>query len=98
MRIAHIKNGVVVNVIEGDTGLVNGVTMVASDSANIGDSFDGQSFTPAPVVDTRTYAQKRAAEYPPMQDYIDGMVKGDQVQIAAYIAACQAVKLKYPKV
>lgn len=39
----------------------------------------------------------RAAEYPPMTDYLDGVVKGDQAQIDAYIAACQAVKDKYPK-
>ena len=45
-----------------------------------------------------TYAQKRAAEYPPMTDYLDGMVKGDQAQIDAYIDACQAVKNKYPKI
>ncbi len=44
-----------------------------------------------------TYAEKRAAEYPPITDYLDGVVKGDQAQIDAYIAACQAVKLKYPK-
>ena len=44
-----------------------------------------------------TYAQKRASEYPPMTDWIDGMVKGDQAQIAKYIADCQAVKAKYPK-
>jgi hypothetical protein len=48
----------------------------------------------APVL---TYAQKRAAEYPPMTDYLDGVVKGDQAQIAKYIADCQAVKAKYPK-
>lgn len=41
--------------------------------------------------------QKRASEYPPIQDYIDGVVKGDQAQIQAYIDACLAVKLKYPK-
>lgn len=46
---------------------------------------------------TLTYAQKRVAEYPPITDYIDGVVKGDQAQIDAYIAACQAVKAKYPK-
>jgi hypothetical protein len=46
---------------------------------------------------TLTYAQKRAAEYPPMTDYLDGVVKGDQVQIAKYVADCQAVKTKYPK-
>jgi hypothetical protein len=44
-----------------------------------------------------TYADKRAAEYPPITDYIDGVVKGDQAQIDAYIAACLAVKAKYPK-
>ena len=39
----------------------------------------------------------RRNEYPPMADYLDGVVKGDQAQIDAYIAACQAVKAKYPK-
>lgn len=43
------------------------------------------------------YKQKRAAEYPPITDYLDGVVKGDKTQIDAYIAACQAVKDKYPK-
>lgn len=50
---------------------------------------------PAPPVPT--YAQLRAAEYPPITDYLDGVVKGDQAQIDAYIAACVAVKNKYPK-
>jgi hypothetical protein len=48
-------------------------------------------------VDPNAYKAKRAAEYPPITDYIDGMVKGDQAQIDAYIAACLAVKAKYPK-
>ena len=48
-------------------------------------------------VDPNEYQRKRAAEYPPMADYIDGVVKGNQAQIDAYIAACQAVKAKYPK-
>ena len=39
----------------------------------------------------------RAVEYPPMADYIDGIVKGDQAQVQAYIDACLAVKAKYPK-
>ena len=51
---------------------------------------------PEPVV-VLTYAQKRAMEYPPMTDYLDGIVKGNQSQIDTYIAACQAVKTKYPK-
>jgi hypothetical protein len=44
-----------------------------------------------------SYATKRKAEYPPITDYLDGVVKGDQAQIDAYVAACQAVKDKYPK-
>ena len=43
------------------------------------------------------YADKRRAEYPPVTDYLDAVVKGDQAGIAAYIAVCQAVKAKYPK-
>lgn len=39
----------------------------------------------------------RAEEYPPMSDYVDGVVKGDQAQIDKYIADCLAVKAKYPK-
>jgi hypothetical protein len=44
-----------------------------------------------------SYADKRHAAYPPISDYLDGVVKGDQAQIDAYIAACKAVKTKYPK-
>ena len=43
------------------------------------------------------YKVKRATEYPPMTDYLDGIVKGDQAQVQAYIDACLAVKAKYPK-
>jgi hypothetical protein len=43
------------------------------------------------------YQRDRAAEYPPITDYIDGVVKGDQPQVQAYIDACLAVKAKYPK-
>jgi hypothetical protein len=48
-------------------------------------------------VNPNAYKYQRAIEYPPVTDYIDGVVKGDQAQIDAYIAACLAVKAKYPK-
>ena len=48
-------------------------------------------------VNAHAYIAKRASEYPPITDYIDGVVKGDQAQINKYIADCQAVKAKYPK-
>jgi tRNA A37 N6-isopentenylltransferase MiaA len=43
------------------------------------------------------YQRSRAAEYPPIADYIDGVVKGDTAQVESYIEACLAVKAKYPK-
>ena len=44
-----------------------------------------------------SYQRNRAKEYPPITDYIDGVVKNDQAQIDKYIADCLAVKAKYPK-
>jgi hypothetical protein len=49
-------------------------------------------------VDPNAYKAKRVSEYPPITDYLDGVVKGDQTQIDKYIADCLAVKAKYPKV
>ena len=48
-------------------------------------------------IDAHAYIEKRQREYPPITDYLDGVVKGDQAQIDKYIADCQAVKNKYPK-
>jgi hypothetical protein len=48
-------------------------------------------------IDAHAYIAKRQAEYPSFIDYLDGVVKGDQAQIAKYIADCNAVKAKYPK-
>jgi hypothetical protein len=45
----------------------------------------------------KEYQRKRQMEYPDFKDYLDGVVKGDQSQIQAYIDACLAVKNKYPK-
>jgi hypothetical protein len=63
------------------------------------------TFEDGVFVETESYlAQKlldvqelRAKEYPSMADYLDGIVKGDQAQVQAYIDACLAVKAKYPK-
>ena len=48
-------------------------------------------------VDAHAYIAKRASEFPPITDYLDGVVKGDQAQIDKYIADCLAVKAKFPK-
>ncbi len=70
-------------------------------------AFDGASWAvfdiPAPIEPVQeptqepTYQQLRMMEYPPMADYLDGIVKGDTAQVEAYIAACLAIKAKYPK-
>ena len=68
------------------------------------DAFDAQGnpvvydeATVQAYIDAHAYIEKRQKEYPPMADYLDAVVKGDQAQIAKYIADCQAVKAKYPK-
>lgn len=43
------------------------------------------------------YKRQRKNEYPPIEDYIDGVVKGDQNQINEYIQKCLEIKAKYPK-
>lgn len=63
-----------------------------------GYDWDGTTFTaPVEPEDTRTYVERRAAEYPPMADYLDAIVKGDDAAVQDYIDACLAVKAKYPK-
>ena len=43
------------------------------------------------------YQRLREKEYPPVADYLDAVVKGDEEQKRAYIDACLAIKAKYPK-
>lgn len=47
--------------------------------------------------DKAEYQRKRKAEYPPIEDYLDAIVKGDAAQLQQYTDACLAVKAKYPK-
>jgi len=47
--------------------------------------------------DSKQYQRDRAEAYPPVTDYLDGIVKGDTAQVDKYIADCLAVKAKYPK-
>ena len=46
------------------------------------------------------YQRKRKAEYPPLADLADAIywqAQGDESKMTAYVAACEAVKVKYPK-
>ena len=48
-------------------------------------------------VKANLYKELRKAEYPPMEEYIDAVVKGDVEAEKVYKAKCLAVKAKYPK-
>jgi hypothetical protein len=51
-------------------------------------------------VDAHAYIAKRAAEYPPITDFADAYYwaqKGKTDLMDAYVAKCDAIKLKYPK-
>lgn len=40
--------------------------------------------------------ERRRQDYPPIEMYLDAVVKGDDTQMAAYKAACLAVKQRHP--
>lgn len=94
---ALIFEGKVVDLVEAEFDVSPSMTWVdAPDEVKHGWSYDGTAFSaPAPI--TPPYNILRAAEYPPITDYLDAVVKGDQAQIDKYIADCEAVKAKYPK-
>ena len=58
---------------------------------------EGNTPEPADIPPAPTYQELRAAAYPPITDYLDGIVKGDPAQVQAYVDACLAVKALYPK-
>jgi len=71
----------------------NDVPMVLDEAA-----VDAEVLRLEALATATAYQAKRAAEYPPVADYLDAVVKGDPVAQQAYIDACLAVKAKYPKV
>jgi hypothetical protein len=77
-------------------------TVRSVDASGIAKDVDGNpvSYDLAAVnawVNPNAYITNRAKEYPPITDYLDGVVKDNQTQIDKYIADCLAVKAKYPK-
>ena len=103
MRICKTKSG---EFIEAQSSATEGTLI--SNAVNCG--FDAEEIVESEITEAEfeslmenladqslTYADKRKAEYPPMIDYLDGIVKGDQAQVDKYIADCLAVKQRYPK-
>lgn len=97
-RFAIIEGGKVANIVESEADFASAQGWIDAGTSAIGDAYEnGQFIKPVPVVDPLAYQAQRAAAYPPITDYIDGIVKGDTAQVQAYIDACLAVKTKYPK-
>ena len=99
MKAARIENGVVADLWEVPSlNCFEEITLIqAAEFVEIGASYDGNLFVnPPAIADTRTYAQKRAAAYPPIGDQLDAMWKGGDAEIAMRKMVL-AVKAQYPK-
>ena len=60
---------------------------------------DSQEYIDARLTKVKAclYEELRVAEYPPMEDYLDAIVKGDTEAEEGYKRKCLDVKAKYPK-
>jgi hypothetical protein len=104
MRYATVKDSLVTNIVEWDGSSdfpVDGELIQADTNAYIGGTYNG-SFAARPVEpDTSTYADKRKAEYPSIDELVvalwEGVVEERMASVTQLEALRQAVKLKYPK-
>ena len=109
-RYAHVENGVVTNVSNWDGedpfDPGPGITMVLADGesdAQIGATYDGafHYVAPDPGPDTRPYDEKRASEYPSIDELVvalwEGVVEERMAAVTSLEGKRQAVKAKYPK-
>ena len=99
MKAARIENGVVADLWEVPSlNCFEEITLIqAAEFVEIGASYDGNLFVnPPAIADTRTYAQKRAAAYPPIGDQLDALWKGGAAA-EEMLTQIQAVKARYPK-
>ena len=97
MNYAIVKDSLVTNIVEWD-GVseyqVDGDLILADDNAYIGGEYNG-SFVSRPVEpDTRTYADKRRAEYPSIEECVHAILDDD---LEALQAKRAEIKARYPK-
>jgi len=99
------------NQINGLYSDLPGYPLIPADAIKISDAdaktltagFSNYKFVNGSIIESPlgptpgNYNRDRAAAYPPITDYLDGIVKGDAAQVKAYIDACLAVKAKFPK-
>lgn len=99
MRVARIKDNKVVNIeISNETS--SDLVEIGDTFVDIGYSFIEGVFAPCALSLEETL-NRRKVEYPPLEDLADAIYwqsKGDSSKMTEYLAKCEAVKLKYPKV
>jgi len=107
-RYAVVKNGVVENMVLWDGveefSVPDSELIEATEDTRIGGSWDGNVFTfvePDPGPDTRPYDEKRASEYPSIDELVvalwEGVVEERMQAVTQVEIKRQAVKAKYPK-
>ena len=107
MKYAIVKDNEVTNIVEWDGESdfnPDGELIAATEDAKIGGSWDGNVFTfvtPEPPPDTRTYDEKRKAEYPSIDELTvalwEAVVEERLASANALELKRQSVKAKYPK-
>jgi hypothetical protein len=107
-KYAHVENGVVTNISNWD-GVAkfnpgDGVTMVLADeNVRMGGTYDGafHFVEPDPGPDTRPYDEKRASEYPSVDELVvalwEAVIEERMHAVTQLEIKRQAVKAKYPK-
>ena len=82
-----------------DSVLPKGQTLVPALNGEMGFTWTGSEWKDLRSIleKNKLVLGKRKEEYPPMENYLDGIVKGDQAQIDKYISDCLAVKERFPK-
>ena len=105
---AVVKDGVVENMIVWDGvtefSIPDSELIEATEDTRMGGGWDGNVFTfvePDPAPDIRTYAEKRKAKYPSIDELTvalwEGVVEERMAAVTQLEIKRQAVKAKYPK-
>ena len=104
---AVVKNGVVENMVVWDGvtefSMAGSELIEATSDARIGGTYDGafHYVEPDPGPDTRTYDEKRKAEYPSIDELVvalwEGVVEERMAAVTKLEIKRQAVKANHPK-
>ena len=75
----------------------NGKTLSQSEKEAIAKEWNDNTIAQETDDKNNSYKKFRQRKYPPIEDYLDAVVKGDDTAKQKYIDDCKAVKENYPK-